>query len=475
MAPSATTAAGLARTGSTAGQADRRRIARLFSRAAFGASVEEIDQWAARGYGALVDHLVGFQPASLRPDEAEVVAATAAAGAVDQLGSNVADPLSPFQRWWLQRMATTAYPLEERLTLYWHGHFATAYHKVTKIGPMMGQNRLFRDLAAGDFRQLCKAVTADAAMLLFLDGAASRGGATNENYGREFMELFTLGRNQGYTQADVRDAARAFTGYTVDPFGTARFNAAFHDRSTKRILSNRGNWGPADVTDIVLDRHPRGHVAATYVAHRLASYLHHPDPEPAVVDAMARRFVASGYDTRQMVKTLLMRQEFTDGNRRTIKDPAEVVAGVMRALGFVSGPAAAAELTSPPSGGTDEFAAACTAMGQALFDPPSVAGWRGGAGWANTATVLSRYNFAARVGEMVTKDLLTALVDQVRGVPEDMARPWMDRLGLLELSSATNAGLHQYLSSARAAGDTPQTVARGVLTLLVASPDYNLR
>lgn len=457
-------------------QADRRRVARLFNRAAFGATVQEIDQWAQLGYATAVDHLVGFAPASGRADDVEVTAVATAAGQVDGLGSNVADPLSPFQGWWLRRMATTAYPLEEKLTLYWHGHFATGFSKVARVQAMVVQNRLFRDYAAGDFRQLSKRITGDGAMLVWLDGATNRAGATNENYGREFFELFTVGRDQGYGQSDVREASRAFTGYTVDGEGGARFVAALHDRSDKTILGHRGPWGPADVTDLVLDRHPRGPAAANYVAHRLASFLHRPDPEPALVDAMARRFVSGGYATGPMVRTLLTRPEFMNATHLTVKSPAELVAGVIRALGFARGAEATADPMSFISSlATDEFARACGEMGQVLFDPPSVAGWRGGASWANTATSISRYNFAARVGELVAEDLVTAALDEADGIPETVARTWMDRLGLLELSPATNAGITQYVAAARAAGDAPHAIARGLLTLLVASPDYNLR
>ena len=457
-------------------QGDRQRIARLFNRAGFGATVQEIDRWAQLGYGAAVDHLAGFAPASTRADDAELAVLSASAGRVDGLGSNVADPLSPFQAWWLRRMATTAYPLEEKLTLYWHGHFATGFRKVARVQAMVEQNRLFRDHAAGDFRSLSKDVTADGAMLVWLDGSTNRSGANNENYGREFFELFTVGRDGGYTQSDVKAASRAFTGYTVDGGGGVRFVGALHDRSAKTILGHLGPWGPADVTDLVLDRHPQGPVAASYVAHRLASFLHRPDPEPALVDAMARRFVTTGYAIGPMVRTLLTRPEFFNATHMTVKSPAELVAGVIRALGFARGAEATADPMSFISSlATDEFARACGDMGQVLFDPPSVAGWRGGASWANTATSMARYNFAARVGELVSEDVVTAALDEASGVPETMARPWMDRLGLLGLSSATSAGVAQYLAAARRAGDAPHAIARGVLTLLVASPDYNLR
>ena len=313
---------------------ERRRVARLFSRAGFGASVDEIDQAAAKGYAATVDALLAFTPAATRPDEVTVLSLeTGAPAAESEAFSMVA-----YQRWWLDRMATTRYPLEEKLTLYWHNHFATGFSKVRRPKAMIAQNRLLRDNAGGNFRALCKAITADPAMLIWLDGNTNQKIQPNENYGREFMELFTLGRDR-YTQEDVRQAARAFTGYTTDGQGKALYHKELHDDGEKTILGNTGKWGPLDVADVVLDHHPDGAVAAHYVAARLAGFLYRPDPEPAVVEAMAAAFVSSNYDIKAMVKALLLRPEFSDGPGGTIKSPAEYVAGTMRHLHLTAAPA----------------------------------------------------------------------------------------------------------------------------------------
>jgi uncharacterized protein (DUF1800 family) len=453
----------------------RRRVARLFARAGFGATVAEVDQWAAAGYTATVDHLLGFATSAGRSDDLEALALQQTGQADDPKAPPNPEP---YQRWWLQRMASTTYPLEEKLTLYWHGHFATGYVKVRRLALMLGQNRLLRSQAAGDFRALCKAITADPAMLIWLDGDTNRTGRPNENYGREFMELFTLGHDAGYTQNDVREAARAFTGYTVDALGNAAFNAALHDAGPKTILGQTGAWGPADVVDIVLDRHPQGPVAAHHVAGRLAAFLHRPDPEPQVVAAMAGAFVASGYQIKPMVRALLLRPEFTDGGARNIKSPAELVAGTIRGLDLARGDGALGfveSLLGQPGNGTalsDLLAHHCGAMGQVLFDPPNVAGWYGGTSWANTATLLARYNFAARAAQLVTDDQLGTVLD---GSPVPAPQPWMQRLGLLELLPGTSAAIGGYVAAARAAHADDRTVARGVLTLLLASPDYNLR
>jgi uncharacterized protein (DUF1800 family) len=448
-------------------EAERRRVARLFHRAGFGATTAVIDKWAAKGYAAAVEGLLAYPPAAGRPDDAEVLAVVTGAPS----NEIEAFDMSTYQRWWLDRMATTANPLEEKLTLYWHGHFATAFSKVKRPRAMLAQNKLLRDLSGGNFRELAKKVTADAAMLIWLDGNTNQLAAPNENYGREFMELFTLGKDR-YTQEDVRQAARAFTGYTTDGQGNVIYNAELHDPGTKVILGNAGNWAPLDVADIVVDHHPDGAVAAHYVAARLAGFLHRPDPEPAVIEAMAVAFAAGSYEIKPMVRALLMRPEFMDGPVLTIKSPAELVAGAIRALDLAKAPTPTA---GKPRQGLDELAKACEAMGQELFNPPNVAGWKGGASWANTATTLARYNFAARAAKLVTDDAVGSVLATAGGEPRDTTAPWMHRLGLIELMPTTGSAIDTYLSDSAAAKTDPKVRARGVLTLLLASPDYNLR
>lgn len=458
-------AAGSSPAAPSAPEPERRRVARLLHRAGFGDSVAGIDQWAAKGYVATVDHLLSFPPASTRPDEAVRVVQEGSTPANEVEGFDI----TPMARMWLSRMAATQHPLEEKLTLYWHNHFATAFAKVRRPRLMVTQNRLLRDHSGGNFRALAKAITADAAMLHMLDGNTNQLAAPNENYGREFMELFTLGKGR-YTQEDVRQAARAFTGYTVDNQGTVAFRPELHDPGEKVLLGNRGNFGPLDVADVVLDRHPEGAVAARYVAQRLAGFLYRPDPEPEVVQAMADALAGSGFEIKPMVRVLLLRPEFSDGPGVTIKAPAEFVAGAMRALDLVATPMIQGKFRE-----LDELAAFCASMGQELYNPPNVAGWKGGATWANTATILSRYNFSARIAKVVTDDVVGTVLGTAGGEPRETMAPWMARLGLLELVPGTQAALARYLDESAAAGADPPTRARGVLTLLLASPDYNLR
>jgi uncharacterized protein (DUF1800 family) len=458
---------------------EQRRVARLFHRAGFGATVDEINTWVAKGYPAAVDNLLGFAAASSSTrtaDEAQVSAVVNAARADDAQGKNTPD-ITAYARWWLDRMATGAYPLEEKLTLYWHRHFATGYQKVALFAPMLAQNKLLRDLAAGSFRDLCKQVTADVAMLIFLDGDRSQVNAINENYGREFMELFTLGRNNGYAQPDVVAAARCFTGYTVNTTtNTSTFNASLHDQQPKTLLGHTGNWQPADVTDIVLDGTGVPGASATYLANRMAQFLHQPSPESTVVSAMSNALVSNGYQVAPMVRALLLSPEFMDGVPLGVKSPVDLVASVIRALGLGKAPAGTPQTWASYSSITgDEFAAYTERMGQALFMPPNVAGWPGGSSWVNTAFMLNRYDFAVRAAQLVNSSVVDKALATANGNAPKTQDYWMNVLGLLDLSADTTAAIQQYTSTAAANGDSADTVSRSVLTLLIASPDFNLR
>ena len=445
------------------------QVARLFRRAGFGADRRTIDSWAARGYTATVDNLLSFLPSNQRPDHAEVLAWELVVANVSDASANSVSMVT-LMRLWLDRMARSAYPLEEKLTLYWHDHFATAWTKVGLMYLMLHQHNKLRIEAAGQFPRLCDAMTTDGAMLVWLDGQTNIAAAPNENYGREFLELFTLGVNR-YGQDDVVEASRAFTGWVPDGLGNATLDPALHDDAIKTILGQTGPWGATDVTQIVLNHRDGGEaVAAYHVSRRMATFFHHPDPEPELIDAMANAFVASGYQIKPMVRTMLLHPSFVEGAELTIKCPAELVAGAAKALQLnLKDDIGARVLTY------DELSIAMVSMGQELFNPPSVAGWRGGAGWANSAATIARYNFALRASQLTADDVVGVTLDSVLGVARDTTRPWMDRLGMVSLLPQTAAAIDEYVTSARSAGLSADGVARGVLALLLASPDYNLR
>ena len=199
-------------------------VARLYGRAAFGATAADLDRWTGKLYVDVVDHLLDVPPLGQRPAVDDALRIALERGDTLDGGSRIIFLIEQGQQWWLERMRTTPYPLEERMTLFWHDHFATGpTDKGTTLGALIAQNQLLRKHALGDFRTLCEEITLDPAMLFWLDGAFNSAIAPNENYAREFFELFTLGTiPQIYTENDIRESAKAYTGWSAASVRSSR-------------------------------------------------------------------------------------------------------------------------------------------------------------------------------------------------------------------------------------------------------------
>ncbi|MEZ5668666.1 MAG: DUF1800 domain-containing protein [Alphaproteobacteria bacterium] len=278
------------------------------------------------------------------------------------------------QAWWVERMLLTRVPLQERMTLFWHGHFASALDKVRSPQLMLRQNRLLRRHALARFDVLLADIAVDPAMLLYLDGGANVVGAPNENFAREVMELFTLGVGH-YSEADVAEAARALTGWTVHPAtGDALFVPARHDDGDKTILGRSGPWNGADVVAILLEQ-PR---TAEFVAAALWTEFISTPPGDAELAALAADF-RSDWRIDRLVRAILLQPAFWDPAERgaMIAGPVEWTVGTLRLLDAWD---------TPP----DPVADLCAALGQALFEPPNVAGWPGGDAWIDPSTLAAR-------------------------------------------------------------------------------------
>ena len=244
-------------------------VARLFGRAAFGATAADLDRWTGKLYADVVDHLVDIPPLAQRPAVDDVMRLALERGDTLDGGSRIIFVIEQGQQWWLERMRTTPYPLEERMTLFWHDHFATGpTDKGTTLGALIAQNQLLRKHALGDFRTLCEEITLDPAMLFWLDGAFNTSIAPNENYAREFFELFTLGTiPQVYTEKDIRESAKALTGWTVDPFTRIPlFNEGSHTSGNKKVLGRKiepgGDGEYKQIVDVALDQKVSPHFIA---------------------------------------------------------------------------------------------------------------------------------------------------------------------------------------------------------------------
>lgn len=277
--------------------------------------------------------------------------------------------------WWYAEMLATPSPLTERLTLFWHGHFTSSLQKVGHSAALYRQNLLFRREAAGNFGRLLHAVARDPAMLAYLDAAASRRDRPNENFARELLELFTLGEGH-YTELDVKAAARAFTGWSVDPAtGLFRARPADHDPGPKTFLGRSGRFDGAGIIDALLAQ-PR---TAELIVAKLWREFVSPDPDAAEIRRLAGLFRDGGYEMKPLLRALFLSPAFADPAHRgtLVKGPVELLVGTVRLVGL-------------PVDDAARLARAGRALGQDLFDPPDVRGWSGGVSWITAQTLLSR-------------------------------------------------------------------------------------
>jgi uncharacterized protein (DUF1800 family) len=363
--------------------------AHLFRRAAFGvpprAVGDETSSWellqqAARGRREeAIERLVSGASGQEELNELMLsMGRRIATGA--RVTSMEREPLERLQGWWLYRMLHTPHPLLERMTLLWHNHFATSVAKIRSLALMFQQNQLLRRHALGKFRPFLLDMSRDPAMMVWLDSNSNVKGKPNENFARELMELFSLGVGN-YTERDIREAARAFTGWSSqgDQFV---FQESQHDDGEKTVLGEKGKWNGEDIVRIVLERP----VAGRFLARKLFREFINDQVEPpdALLEPLAAQLRGS-YDIGACLRTILNSQLFFSEHayRQRIKSPVEYTIGLVRIFdGEVS---------------TQGLAAAVNGLGQSLFEPPNVAGWKGGRTWLNSATLVARHNLAWRL------------------------------------------------------------------------------
>jgi uncharacterized protein (DUF1800 family) len=315
--------------------------------------------------------------------------------------------------WWLYCMLHGGHPLREKLVLFWHNHFATSIAKVLDPTLMFGQNCLLRAHALGKFGPMLQAISRDPAMLIWLDSNSNVKGRPNENYARELMELFSLGVGH-YTERDIREAARAFTGWHTNG-EQFTFDARSHDGGAKSVLGQTGAWDGGDVVRIVLEQPTAARFLVRKFYHTFISEK--AVPPDALLEPLCESLRKSGYDIADLVKTMLMSRHFYSGYafRQRIKGPVEYVLGAVQA---VYRPFAESESDYRPLP-QQALVGWLEAMGQRLFAPPNVKGWPGAQSWLNTATVLERDNFAEALAtgslwsNLVPKSTVTAAVAPV--------------------------------------------------------------
>jgi uncharacterized protein (DUF1800 family) len=355
---------------------DLRRVVHLHRRAGFAATWTEVRRDRKDGPGASIDRLLGGKtPGTAEGDQFRQ--------AVSSLGDAAVRSRDPgrLKAWWVYRMLFSPDPLGERLTLMWHNHFATSNLKVDDLALMRGQNETFRRLARAPFGELLQAVLSDPALLVWLDAPVNRKGHPNENLARELMELFTLGIGH-YTEADVKEAARALTGWTLID-GAFQDDRARHDDGDKAILARKGKWRGDDLVRMLLE-HP---ATARRLAWRICELLMGEGTvSAAALDALAEGLRKHDLDVGWAVATVLRSQAFFDASNlgTRVLGPVEYVIGAARAL---------QRLDPPPS--SLVLADWVARLGQDLFYPPNVGGWPGGRGWISPHTMIARANYAA--------------------------------------------------------------------------------
>jgi uncharacterized protein (DUF1800 family) len=437
-----------------------RRAGHLLRRAGFGASYQRLTDTLAMSPKQAIARLFDFDPAI---DPLNDI--------LDQLQGFLSfKEIKPVQEWCFYRMLNNQHPLQEKMTLFWHNRFATSAGKVDYPLMMHNQMELFRQKGLGSFRDLLVSVGRDPAMLVWLDGQYNHKGKPNENYGREVMELFTLGINS-YTEADVKELARAFTGWAIGG-PKSYFNKQNFDDGKKTIFGETGPFDSESSVDLLL-RHPK---AAGHLAHRLLKEFVNPHPPENVVDHYAKRLVDTKWDLKIVLTEIFSSKLFFSdwAYRSRIKSPIELTVGAVTALGGKVNTAFLREQS--------------TKMGQAMLMPPNVKGWDGGETWINANTVLLRFNFGEgmatqRLGEFAKKSemetwLLKHNLKKSADIVDHYAKLFLDG----EIDADVRKTLIAYMNHGTKNEPKPFVLekdalndkVRGLLHLLMAVPEYQL-
>jgi uncharacterized protein (DUF1800 family) len=430
----------------------------LLARAGFGGTPEQVRAIADLGLDDAVDYLVEWDAIpdpvveadefdrDIRrpPSEAERRLAREARRTEDQV---LLDQLQQerqrrdredrrqfdeLRRWWLARMLETGRPLQERLTLFWHGHFATGYREIRDSWMLFRQNQFLRANAAGNFADLVHGIVRDPAMLKYLNNDRNVRRSPNENLARELMELFTLGEGRGYTERDIKEAARALTGHTVldDEF---RFASQVHDPGAKTILGRSGTFDGAGLVDLLLSQRACSEFIALklyrHFVNDLPGGLDAAAPEArAAVDEMAGLLRRHRYELRPVLGRLFRSRHFQDpANAGTVvKSPIELIVSSIRTLGLPVRPLSV-------------LLSAADMMGQSLFQPPTVEGWPGGRSWINTSTLFVRQNLLVYLVTGRSPSGLSIPADDAAFDPMPLVGSLADSRGLADADGVRDA------------------------------------
>jgi hypothetical protein len=421
-------------------------MAHLMRRAGFGASRAELEARVARGYEATVEELAEAEKHGIPENDVDLL--------FRHMPGTVLPGGVPFQGQgnYMWQMINTQRPLQEKVALFWHQLFATGNSKVDNCDQVLTQIDMFRRHGMGSYRDLLLELAKNPAMIFWLDNNANHKDQPNENWGRELLELFSMGVGN-YTEQDVFECSRAFTGWTIAakiprlPLGRFPWEFEYkpedHDEGEKVFLGHRGNFNGDDIINIIV-RQP---ATARFIARHLYNFFvadeaqvpawqHTPPRDPAALNIIGDAFVSSGYQMRDTLRVLFNSDFFKSAHFAKVKSPAEVVVGTMNLVGDFKG---------YPKPGLMELGMEPTNMGQSLLDPPSVEGWHTGAEWIDSGSLVRRINFVAdRVGDIRlpgVQDLVHRVRAQGTIAPEQLVECCLDLMGPTQVGEVTHQEL----------------------------------
>ncbi len=469
-------------------------IAHLLRRAGFGATPDELERALEIGYDATVEELLN--PGA----DVELPEDLIRRYFVDQSDLRNQPACAAH---WIYRMVLTETPLREKMCLFWHRVFATGAHKLIQGRVVLNQIAMFRKYGLEKFDELLLQLSKDPAMLMWLDNQDNHAHSINENYGREILELFAMGVGN-YTEDDIKECARAFTGWTVvnpdymtikmrnntaRPYGYISWQFEYkdddHDHNEKTLLGVSGDLNGEDAVDIICREEATPQFIARHLYHYFVAdepgvpqWPHVPPRDPDAIQAMVDAYYDSGYSIKEMLRTLFTSDFFKSEAARfaRIKSPAEMVVGTLRLAGGLEVPS------------LDAYAAAatCANMGQSLLNPPSVEGWQGGDEWINTGAYTQRVNFASVTLDDPNRPGIKSIIDRVKTSagggelsPEQLVDQCLLILGPIKTMESTRQGLINYASKFGSISfadddsiDDAEQAVVAVLQIVVATQEY---
>ena len=467
---------------------DTALMAHLLRRAGFGASRNELEEYLALGYDGAVEALLNPSDPGNMPDD------LIRRYHVEQ--SELRD-LAGSAAYWMYRMISTSCPMEEKTALFWHGLFATGYAKLNQARSLLNQVEMFRRSGLGSFEELLVELSKDPAMIVWLDNNENHGTAINENYGRELLELFSMGIGN-YSEDDIKECARAFTGWTLGnaeymsvraakdsiwPYGRIAWHFDYreedHDDGEKTFLGETGNFNGEDIIAIIVKQESTARFVATRLFQFFAADVITEAGEKTIEEMMATYF-SSGYQVRDMLRTLFHSDYFKSEEARfaRVKGPVEMVVGAVRMAGNYQNPAL----------GIEKISNTMLYMGQGLLQPPTVEGWHEGSEWIDSGALVERVNFAAKELSDVSSSGVRSIIDRLEagadlGVldPANLADGCLDLLGPIEVSDETRSVLVEYAArlgdldlNGHQPGDLAEQRVGNMLRLVAATREYQL-